>query len=61
MTVSASSARVLSESANVAGRASIGAVELRRGGRARAGSYLYNVDIDDTILHALRVAEAVRS
>jgi len=27
----------------------------------RAGSYLYNVDIDDTILHAMKVAEAVRS
>ncbi|MBV9863523.1 MAG: FAD-dependent oxidoreductase [Alphaproteobacteria bacterium] len=27
----------------------------------RAGSYLYNVDIDDTILHAFKVAEAVRS
>jgi AraC-like DNA-binding protein len=41
MTVSASSARVLSESANLGGRAGIGPVELRRGGRARAGSYLY--------------------
>ncbi len=27
----------------------------------RAGSYLYNVDIDDTIDHAMRVAEALRS
>jgi AraC-like DNA-binding protein len=41
MTASASSARVLSESANLADRATIGSVELRRGGRARAGSYLY--------------------
>jgi hypothetical protein len=41
MTVSAPSARVLSESANLTGRATIGPVELRRGGRARAGSYLY--------------------
>ncbi len=47
MTVSASSARNLPqsdnrvpESAKTAGRASIGPVELRRGGRARAGSYL---------------------
>ncbi len=38
MTVSASSARVLSESAN---SDNIGRVELRHGGRARAGSYLY--------------------
>ncbi len=36
MTVSASSARVLAESATI--------VELRRGGRARAGSYLYEGD-----------------
>ncbi len=41
MTVSASSARYLSQSANPTGRARIGPVELRRGGRARAGSYLY--------------------
>lgn len=41
MTVSASSARVLAESAN---SANIGRVELRRGGRARAGSYLYEGD-----------------
>ncbi len=27
----------------------------------RAGSYLYNVDIDDTIDHAMKVAEALRS
>ena len=40
MTVSASSARVLAESANPE---NIG-VELRRGGRARAGSYLYEGD-----------------
>ena len=38
MTVSASSARVLSKSANPE---KIGRVELRYGGRARAGSYLY--------------------
>jgi AraC-like DNA-binding protein len=38
MTVSASSARVLSRSANPE---NIGRVELRHGGRARAGSYLY--------------------
>jgi AraC-like DNA-binding protein len=38
VTVSASSARVLSRSANPE---IIGHVELRRGGRARAGSYLY--------------------
>jgi len=48
MTVSASSATYLPlsdnrvpESAKLSGRASIGPVELRRGGRARAGSYLY--------------------
>ncbi|WP_077079809.1 AraC family transcriptional regulator [Mycobacterium numidiamassiliense] len=38
MTVSASSAKVLSGSAN---REKIGRVELRHGGRARGGSYLY--------------------
>ena len=38
MTVSASSARVLSQPAN------IGRVELRRGGRAQAGSYLHEGD-----------------
>ena len=27
----------------------------------RAGSYLYNVDIDDTIDHAMKVAEALSS
>jgi UDP-galactopyranose mutase len=27
----------------------------------RAGSYLYNVDIDDTLLHAFNVAEALKS
>lgn len=42
MTVSASSARVLSGSANL--RDQIGRVELRHGGRARAGSYLYEGD-----------------
>lgn len=42
MTVSASSARVLPGSANL--RDQIGRVELRHGGRARAGSYLYEGD-----------------
>lgn len=42
MTVSASSARVLSGSANL--RDQIGRVELRHGGRALAGSYLYEGD-----------------
>ena len=27
----------------------------------RAGAYLYNVDIDDTIDHAMKVAEALRA
>jgi AraC-like DNA-binding protein len=44
MTVSASSARVFAGSANSANPAKIGRVELRRGGRARAGSYLYEGD-----------------
>jgi AraC-like DNA-binding protein len=42
VTVSASSARVLSGSANLPDQ--IGRVELRHGGRARAGSYLYEGD-----------------
>ncbi|WP_077088166.1 AraC family transcriptional regulator [Mycobacterium rhizamassiliense] len=41
MTVSASSAKVLSRSANPA---NVSQVELRRGGRALAGSYLYEGD-----------------
>lgn len=41
MTVSASSARVFAESANRVGKATIGRVELRRGGRVQGGSYLY--------------------
>lgn len=49
MTVSASSAKVLSRSANPA---NVSHVELRRGGRALAGSYLYEGDRLVTGWHA---------